>query len=46
SVGTLPRDKVREIAQMKMKDLNATTVEAAERIVEGTARSMGVDVER
>jgi len=46
SVGTLPRDKVREIAQMKMKDLNATTVEAAERIVEGTARSMGVAVER
>ena len=46
SVGTLPRAKVREIAQTKMKDLNATTVEAAERIVEGTARSMGVAVER
>ena len=45
AIGTLPRDKVREIAQMKMKDLNATTVEAAERIVEGTARSMGVAVE-
>jgi large subunit ribosomal protein L11 len=45
SVGTLSRDKVREIAQVKMKDLNATTIEAAEKIVEGTARSMGVAVE-
>ena len=46
SVGTLGRDKLREIAQTKMKDLNATTIEAAEKIVEGTARSMGVAVER
>jgi large subunit ribosomal protein L11 len=45
SIGTLSRDKVREIAQVKMKDLNATTIEAAEKIVEGTARSMGVAVE-
>jgi large subunit ribosomal protein L11 len=45
-VGTLPRDKVREIAQTKMKDLNATTIESAEKIVEGTARSMGVAVEQ
>jgi large subunit ribosomal protein L11 len=46
SIGTLPRAKVREIAQTKLKDLNATTIEAAEKIVEGTARSMGVAVER
>jgi large subunit ribosomal protein L11 len=36
--------QLREIAQIKMKDLNATTIEAAERIVEGTARSMGIAV--
>lgn len=46
SVGSLSREQVRDIAQTKMKDLNATTVEAAEKIVEGTARSMGVGVER
>ena len=46
SVGTLPRAKLREIAELKMKDLNATSVEGAERIIEGTARSMGVAVER
>ena len=45
SVGTLPRAKLREIAELKMKDLNATSVEGAERIIEGTARSMGVAVE-
>jgi large subunit ribosomal protein L11 len=45
SIGTLSRDNVRQIAQVKMKDLNATTIEAAEKIVEGTARSMGVAVE-
>jgi large subunit ribosomal protein L11 len=45
-VGSISRDKVREIAQVKMKDLNANSLEAAERIVEGTARSMGVAVER
>ncbi len=45
SVGRLSRESVREIAQTKMKDLNASTTEAAERIVEGTARSMGIEVE-
>lgn len=44
-VGMLSRDKLREIAQVKAKDLNATTIEAAERIIEGTARSMGIKVE-
>ena len=41
-VATLSRDKVREIAELKMKDLNANDVEAAMRMVEGTARSMGI----
>jgi len=44
-VGTLTKAKLREIAQTKSKDLNATTIEAAERIVQGTARSMGIKVE-
>ncbi len=44
-VGKIPRDKLRQIAEAKAKDLNATTIEAAERIIEGTARSMGVEVE-
>lgn len=44
-VGTLSRDKLREIAEFKAKDLNATSIEAAERIVAGTARSMGIEVE-
>jgi large subunit ribosomal protein L11 len=43
-VGTLSRDQVRQIAQSKMRDLNANDIEAAMRMVEGTARSMGVDV--
>ena len=43
-VGTLPRAKIREIAQLKMKDLNANDIEAAVRIIEGTARSMGVEI--
>ncbi|MEK7681788.1 MAG: 50S ribosomal protein L11 [Chloroflexota bacterium] len=43
-VGKLPRSKIREIAQAKMKDLNASDVDAAMRIVEGTARSMGIDI--
>lgn len=43
-VGVLTRDKVREIAEVKMPDLNATTIEAAMRMIEGTARSMGVDI--
>jgi large subunit ribosomal protein L11 len=44
-VGTLPREKVREIAKVKMRDLNALDIEEATRIIEGTARSMGIDVE-
>ena len=43
--GVLSKDKLREIAQLKAKDLNATTIEAAERIVAGTARSMGIEME-
>lgn len=43
-VGKVTRDKVREIAQLKMPDLNATDVEAAMRMVEGTARSMGIEI--
>ena len=43
-VGTLTKAQVREIAETKMPDLNANDVEAAMKIVEGTARSMGVDV--
>ena len=43
--GVLSREKLREIAQLKAKDLNATSTEAAERIIEGTARSMGIQVE-
>ena len=42
--GTIARDKVREIAEKKMKDLNANDVEAAMRMVEGSARSMGLEV--
>lgn len=44
-VATLKRDKVREIAQLKQPDLNAASVEAAMRMVEGTARSMGIVIE-
>ena len=43
-VGKLTRDQVRKIAETKLKDLNARDVEAAMRIVMGTARSMGVEV--
>ena len=43
-VGKLTKDQVREIAQKKMPDLNAASIEAAMRTVEGTARSMGVDI--
>jgi|SRR4051794_30838729 len=42
--GTIPRAKVREIAEIKMKDLNANDIEAAMRMIEGSARSMGVAV--
>jgi large subunit ribosomal protein L11 len=44
-VATVSRDKVRDIAELKMPDLNANDVEAAMKIIEGTARSMGIDVE-
>ena len=43
-VGEISREKLREIAKIKAKDLNAKTVEAAERIIEGSARSMGIEV--
>lgn len=43
-VAKLGRDKVREIAETKMPDLNANDVEAAMKMVEGTARSMGIDI--
>src|SRR6266404_5026950 len=45
-VGSITTAQVRDIAQTKMPDLNATTIEAAEKIIAGTARSMGVKVER
>src|SRR5438046_6646880 len=45
-VGRLSRDQVRQIAEAKMADLNASDVDAAMRIIEGTARSMGVEVSR
>jgi len=45
TVGTISRAQVREIAQAKMQDLNATSMEAAEKMIEGTARSMGVAVQ-
>ena len=41
-VGKISKDQIREIAQTKMPDLNATDIDAAMKIVEGTARSMGV----
>jgi len=44
-VATISRDKVKEIAQQKMEDLNAYDVDAAAKIIEGTARSMGIVVE-
>ncbi len=43
-VAKLPRSKVREIAELKMPDLNAASVEAAMLMVEGTARSMGIEI--
>jgi large subunit ribosomal protein L11 len=43
-VATVTQDQVRQIAETKMKDLNAHDLEAAMRIVEGTARSMGIEV--
>ncbi|MCD6419063.1 50S ribosomal protein L11 [bacterium] len=44
-VGKVPRAKIREIAEQKMKDLNANDIEAAMKIIEGTARSMGLEVQ-
>jgi large subunit ribosomal protein L11 len=45
-VGLLSKQKLTEIAKMKSKDLNARSVQAAERIVAGTARSMGIEIEK
>ena len=44
-VGKVTKQQVRDIAEMKMKDLNAKDIEAAMRMIEGTARSMGIVVE-
>ena len=44
-VGTMTQAQVREIAQVKMPDLNANDIEAAEKIIAGTARSMGITVQ-
>lgn len=43
-VGTLTREQIRQIAETKMPDLSAASIEAAEKTVEGTARSMGVGI--
>ncbi|OPX84438.1 MAG: 50S ribosomal protein L11 [Pelotomaculum sp. PtaB.Bin104] len=43
-VAKIPRAKVREIAELKMPDLNANSIESAMRMVEGTARSMGIEI--
>ncbi len=43
-VGRVTRDQVREIAETKRKDLNATSIDAAMRMIEGTARSMGIEI--
>ncbi|MEK7774761.1 MAG: 50S ribosomal protein L11, partial [Candidatus Zixiibacteriota bacterium] len=43
-VGKVSKEQVREIAQQKMADLNAASVEAAMLMIEGTARSMGIEV--
>ncbi|MBS6503670.1 MAG: 50S ribosomal protein L11 [Clostridium sp.] len=44
-VGKLTKDQVRKIAELKMPDLNAATIETAISMIEGTARSMGVTIE-
>jgi large subunit ribosomal protein L11 len=44
-VGKVTRNQVREIAQLKMKDLNALDIEGAMRQIEGTARNMGITIE-
>ena len=43
-VGRVTRQQVREIAELKMKDLNALDIEGAERMIEGSARSLGIEV--
>ena len=43
-VGSISRQQLSEVATLKMRDLNATDVEAAERMIEGSARSMGIEV--
>ena len=43
-VGKVPQSKVREIAESKMKDLNAASIETAISMIEGTARSMGIEI--
>ncbi len=45
-VGVLTRKQLREIAEVKAKDLNSTSIEGAEQIIAGTARSMGIEVEK
>jgi large subunit ribosomal protein L11 len=44
-VGSISRDKIEEIARLKMPDLNTTSVEAAVKTIEGTARNMGLNIE-
>ena len=44
SAGTIKRSQLREIAEVKMKDLNANDLDAASKIIEGSARAMGLDV--
>ncbi len=44
-VGSVKRGSIRDIAELKMKDLNATSIDKAMKIIEGTARSMGINVE-
>jgi large subunit ribosomal protein L11 len=44
TAGTITKEQLRNIAEQKMKDLNATSIEGAEKIVAGTARSMGIAV--
>jgi large subunit ribosomal protein L11 len=43
-VGTVTRSQIRQIVQQKLADLNTTSLEAADRIIEGSARSMGIDI--
>ncbi|MFP3897397.1 MAG: 50S ribosomal protein L11 [Anaerolineales bacterium] len=45
-VGTVTREDIREIAEIKMRDLNAVDIEGAMRMIEGSARSMGITVEK